>query len=119
MILLYLSGLNMMEGMLTKEQWLRFPPKPNDAKLNEYGRRLHLNLTANADPISDYIIGRWGIWKALWYMACHCYPTPVFSRTLRVNDQAISLYLLSLQTTEHQSTRILGFVRLRLSIHQK
>ena len=45
----------MMEGMLTKEQWLRFPPKPNDAKLNEYGRRLHLILTANADPISDYI----------------------------------------------------------------
>ena len=35
-----------MEGMLTKEQWLRFPPKPNDAKLNECGRRLHLILTA-------------------------------------------------------------------------
>ena len=54
-LLLDVSGLNMMEGMLTKEQWLRFPPKPNDAKLNEYGRRLHLILTANADPISDYI----------------------------------------------------------------
>ena len=37
MILLYLSGLNTMEGMLNKEQWLRFPPKPNDAKI--YNRK--------------------------------------------------------------------------------
>ena len=40
-----MSGLNMM----------RFPPKPNDAKLNDCGRRLHLILTANADPMIDYI----------------------------------------------------------------
>ena len=32
LLLLCLSGLNMMEGMLNKEQWLRFPPKPYDAK---------------------------------------------------------------------------------------
>ena len=30
--LLCLSGPNMMEGMLNKEQWQRFPPKPYDAK---------------------------------------------------------------------------------------
>ena len=45
----------MMEGILKKEQWLRFPPKPNDAKLNDYGRRLHIVITANADPMIDYI----------------------------------------------------------------
>ena len=28
LMLLYLSGLNMMEGILTKNNWLRFPPKP-------------------------------------------------------------------------------------------
>ena len=32
--LLYVSGLNMMEGMLNKDQWLRFPPKPYDAKIS-------------------------------------------------------------------------------------
>ena len=31
-IIMYLSGLKMMEGMLNTEQWLRFPPKPYDAK---------------------------------------------------------------------------------------
>ena len=31
-IVLYLSGLNMMEGILTKNNWLRFPPKPKEAK---------------------------------------------------------------------------------------
>ena len=36
-ILLYLSGLNMMEGILTKNNWLRFPPKPKEAKLNIIG----------------------------------------------------------------------------------
>ena len=30
---LYLSGLNMMERILTKNNWLRFPPKPEEAKL--------------------------------------------------------------------------------------
>ena len=30
--LLCLSGLNLMEGKLNKEQWQRFPPKPYDAK---------------------------------------------------------------------------------------
>ena len=30
---LYLSGLNMMEGILTKNNWLRFPPKPEEAEL--------------------------------------------------------------------------------------
>ena len=30
-----------------------FTPKPNNAKLNDCGRRLI--LTANADPTSDYI----------------------------------------------------------------
>ena len=33
-LLLYLSGLNVMEGILTKNNWLRFPPKPQEAKLN-------------------------------------------------------------------------------------
>ena len=33
-IMLYLSGLNMMEGILTKNNWLRFPPKLKEAKLN-------------------------------------------------------------------------------------
>ena len=37
MILLYLSGLNMMEGILTKNNQLRFPPKPKEAKLNITG----------------------------------------------------------------------------------
>ena len=32
--LLYLSGLNMMEAILTMNNWLRFPPKPKEAKLN-------------------------------------------------------------------------------------
>ena len=31
-ILLCLSGLNLMEGKLNKEQWQRFPSKPYDAK---------------------------------------------------------------------------------------
>ena len=39
--LLYLSGINMMEGILTNNNWLRFPPKPKEAKL--YGRRLFLD----------------------------------------------------------------------------
>ena len=30
---MYSSGLDMMEGISTKKQWLRLPPKPNDAKL--------------------------------------------------------------------------------------
>ena len=34
---LYLSGLNNMEGLLTKNNWMRFPPKPKDAKLNIMG----------------------------------------------------------------------------------
>ena len=42
-ILLYLFGLNKMEGLLTKNNWLRFPPKPKEAKLN--GRRLILDPT--------------------------------------------------------------------------
>ena len=32
-----LSGLNMMEGILTKNDWLRFSPKPKEAKLNIMG----------------------------------------------------------------------------------
>ena len=32
-IILYSSGLDMMERISTKEQWLRFPPKPKGAKL--------------------------------------------------------------------------------------
>ena len=39
-MLLYLSGLYMMEGILTKNNWLRFPPKPKEAKLNIMGRDL-------------------------------------------------------------------------------
>ena len=35
--LLYLSGLNKMEGLLTKSNWLRFPPKPKEDKLNIMG----------------------------------------------------------------------------------
>ena len=30
--LLYFSGLNMMEGILTKSNWLRFPPKPKETE---------------------------------------------------------------------------------------
>ena len=54
-IVLDLSGLNMMEEILTKEQWLRFPLNTTDANLNVCGRRLHLILTANADPMFEYI----------------------------------------------------------------
>ena len=35
--ILYLSGLNLMEGILTKNNWLRFPPKPKEAKLKIVG----------------------------------------------------------------------------------
>ena len=31
--ILCLSGLNLMEGNLNKEQWHKFPPKPYDAKV--------------------------------------------------------------------------------------
>ena len=31
LLILYLSGLNLMEGKLNKEQWHKFPPKPYDA----------------------------------------------------------------------------------------
>ena len=34
---LYLSGLKKMEGLLTKNNWLRFPQKPKEAKLNIMG----------------------------------------------------------------------------------
>ena len=37
MLLLYLSGHNMMEGILTKNNRLRFPPKPKEAKLKIMG----------------------------------------------------------------------------------
>ena len=38
-------------GNIDKEQWLKFPPKPNEAKLN-YGRRLILDPNIqHLDPI--------------------------------------------------------------------
>ena len=40
-------------GNIDKEQWLRFPTKPNEAKLNIMRRRLILD---NLDPIIYYII---------------------------------------------------------------
>ena len=43
--ILYLSGLNKMEGLLTKNNWLRFPPKPKEAKLNIFGGDLFWILT--------------------------------------------------------------------------
>ena len=38
LVLLCLSGLNLMEGKLNKEQWQKFPPKPYDAKANEWAK---------------------------------------------------------------------------------
>ena len=46
-ILLYLSGLNMMED-IDKEQWLRFPPKPKEAKLNIMGGDLFWILASRS-----------------------------------------------------------------------
>ena len=37
LIVLYLSGLNMIEGILTKNNWLRFPAKPKEVKLKIIG----------------------------------------------------------------------------------
>ena len=64
MHLLYLSGLNIVfvwsqydGGNINKEQWLRFPPKPNEAKLNTMRRRLSLDPNIqHLDPIIHYII---------------------------------------------------------------
>ena len=36
-VVLYLSGLNMMEGILTQNKWLRFPSKPKEDKLKIMG----------------------------------------------------------------------------------
>ena len=44
-VLLYLSGLNKMEGLLTKNNWLRFPPKPKKAKPTIVGGDLFWILT--------------------------------------------------------------------------
>ena len=35
--ILYLSGINMTEGILTKNYWLRVPPKSKEAKLKIVG----------------------------------------------------------------------------------
>ena len=44
-------------GNIDKEQWLRFPPKPNEAKLNIMRRRLSLDPNIqHLDPIIYYII---------------------------------------------------------------
>ena len=53
--LLYLSGLNMMEGILTKSNWLRFPPKPKEAKLNIMGGDLLWYYQQDLDPTIHYI----------------------------------------------------------------
>ena len=56
LLLLYSSGFDMMEGISTKNnQWQRFPPKPKDAKLNNYGRRL------SSDPNNMMLI----LWLAI------------------------------------------------------
>ena len=44
--ILHLSGLNMMEGILTKNNWLRFPPKPKEAKLNIVAKYFETKSTA-------------------------------------------------------------------------
>ena len=43
---LCLSGLNKMEGLVTKNNWLWFPPKPKEAKLNIVGGDLFWILTS-------------------------------------------------------------------------
>ena len=43
--IVYLSGLNKREGFLTKNNWLRFPSKPKEAKLNIMGGDLFWILT--------------------------------------------------------------------------
>ena len=44
-------------GNIDKEQWLKFPPKPNEAKLNIMRRRLNLDpYIQHLDPIIHYII---------------------------------------------------------------
>ena len=45
---LYLSDLNMKEGILTKNNWLRFPPKLKEAMLNIMGGDLFWILTTRA-----------------------------------------------------------------------
>ena len=57
-LLLYLSGLNKMEGLLTKNNWLRFPPKPKEAKLNIVGGDLFWIITST-DPTIDYIMKKY------------------------------------------------------------
>ena len=50
-VLLYLSGLNMTEGILTKNNWLRFPPKPKEAKLKIMGGDFIWSKEQDADPM--------------------------------------------------------------------
>ena len=50
-MLLYLSGFNKMEGLLKKNNWLRFPPKPKEAKLNfiqKVGWPWHIGISFNS-----------------------------------------------------------------------
>ena len=47
-VVLYLSGLNMMEGILTKNNWHRFPPKPKEAKLKIAGEDFTWILTSRS-----------------------------------------------------------------------
>ena len=55
MTVLYLSGLNIMEGILTKNNWLRFPPKPKEAKLKIMGGDFIWSYQQDADPMIHYI----------------------------------------------------------------
>ena len=55
LFLLYLSGLKKMEGLLTKNNWLRFPPKPKEAKLNIMEEIYYGSYQQDLDPTIHYI----------------------------------------------------------------
>ena len=79
--LLYLSGLNMMEGILTKNKWLRFPPKPKEAQLNILGGDLFWILTTRS--WSNHSL----------YNICKCITSKMYKLILGVLESASIMHV--------------------------
>ena len=65
--ILCLSGINLMEGKLNKEQWQRFPPIPYDANVVYFNQRTH---ACAAFAWSKLIKSTWKWIKSTFFIMC-------------------------------------------------
>ena len=97
-------------GNIDKEQWLRFPPKPNEAKLNIMEKRLILDPNIqHLDPIIPYLI----YWKWLFWPGFGVRSTQMLVEIYNINvNKNLCVWNVFFLACESEVVKIVAKVKL-------